>query len=197
MKLLLYDAAGASGKTALSDILVLLIFHPETYGPQIAAILPPELRPMDLFPKTCASEEMRAELLKSSPRQLFPHAPDPESALAGLFLYFSCLAEAHELVRNSSTADAVYWHGILHRMEGDAFNAGYWFRRVGPHPVFPALQHEAAELGYAAAPAWDPFAFIKFCQASARNDGLARRVQLAEWRLLFDRCSAAARVATR
>jgi len=190
---------------ASSDILVLLPFAPDTYGPRVADILAlahsgPGLRPMELFPRACASETVRDSLLKTDARELFPGARDPESALSGLFLYFSCLTEAHDLLHHFATVDGAYWHGIMHRMEGDAYNAEYWFRRVGSHPVFPSLYREASQLGYASGHQWDPFAFIRFCETStqAGNDELARRVQLAEWQLLFDYCAtASSRVATR
>jgi len=184
------------GDSTGSDILVLLPFDPDTYGPRVADILlqgrsGADLRPMDLYPRACASETVRDLLLKSTPRDLFPDAHDPESALSGLFLYFSCLKEAHELVHRFDTADGAYWHGIMHRMEGDSWNSGYWFRRMGQHPIFPALTRAAADLGYSHGGAWDPFAFIQFCEASARskNDDRAKRIQLAEWQLLFDYCA--------
>ena len=135
--------------------------------------------------------------MKSDARALFPGARDPESALSGLFLYFSCLKEAHDLLHRFNTADGSYWHGIMHRMEGDAYNAGYWFRHIGPHAVFPALEREATQLGYAhdrTPGRWEPLAFIRFCEASSRtkDEEVAKRVQLAEWQLLFDYCAAPA-----
>jgi len=184
--------------------LVLLPFNPDTYGPRVADIFSLDhagagLRPMDLCPRGCTSEAVRELLLKADARSLFPGARDPESALSGLFLYFSCLTEAHELLHRFATVDGFYWHGIMHRMEGDTYNAGYWFRRVGRHPVYPALHREAARLGYAQGGEWDPFAFIEFCEASAqaKDDDLAKRVQLAEWQLLFDYCATTPRAATR
>jgi hypothetical protein len=185
--------------------LVLLPFDPHTYGPRVAGIFAQDgigrdLRPMELYPRVCASETVREFLLKTDAHSLFPGARDPESALSGLFLYFSCLTEAHELLHHFATVDGACWHGIMHRMEGDAYNAGYWFRRVGRHPVFPALHRETSQLGYAQGQDWDPFAFIQFCEASARanDDDLAKRVQLAEWQLLFEYCAApTSRVAAR
>lgn len=146
---------------------------------------------MELYPRGCESETARELLRKADALELFPGARDPQSALGGLFLYFSCLTEAHELAQSVETPEGSYWHGIMHRMEGDAFNAGYWFRRVGRHSVFPALHREAGLLGYTQGREWDPFSFIRFCEASAQanDDGLAKRVQLAEWQVLFDYCA--------
>ena len=114
--------------------------------------------------------------------------------MAGMYLYFSCLDEAHSIAQELESADGSFWHGIMHRQEPDAFNSGYWFRRVGNHPVFPALLAEARRLGYNTGKVWDPLGFIDFCEAARRNpgseeEGLAKQVQLAEWQLLFIHCS--------
>jgi hypothetical protein len=148
---------------------------------------------MELFPRACTSEATRRLLVSADPHELFPGARDPESALSGLFLYFSCLKEAHDLLHlDLGSPDGGYWHAIMHRMEGDAFNADYWFRYIGRHPLFPALAREAAKIGYLPGADWDPFAFVRYCGASAKanDDDLARRVQLVEWQLLFDYCAA-------
>ena len=46
---------------------------------------------------------------------------------------------AHRIVqRDEESALACWAHGIVHLMEGDASNAGYWYRRAGrslPAPV--------------------------------------------------------------
>jgi hypothetical protein len=174
----------------------LLPFHSDTYGPQVAEILARGeagggTRPMELFPKKCIDEEVRDLLLKADARQLFPGARDPQAALSGLFLYFSCLKESHDLLHTFGGADGAYWHGIMHRMEGDAFNANYWFQRLPSHPVYPLVHREAAELGYPSGREWDPFAFVAYCDQPA-DEELARRVQLAEWQLLFHYCAAPA-----
>ncbi len=150
---------------------------------------------MELFPVKCSNEAVRRQLMEADAAELFPDARDPQAALSGLFLYFSCLKEAHDLLHTFGSIDGAYWHGIMHRMEGDAFNANYWFRRIPGHRMFPVLHREAAQLGYDTGPMWDPFAFTDFCETSARShdDSLAKRVQLAEWQVLFDYCAGPAR----
>jgi hypothetical protein len=64
---------------------------------------------------------------------------------------------------------------------------------VGKHAIFPALRHEAGELGYDSGAEWDPLAFIDYCEAArvrpgSKEEGLAMQVQLVEWQLLFDYC---------
>jgi hypothetical protein len=36
---------------------------------------------------------------------------------------------AHEIVQGESSAEAAWVHAYLHRKEGDAANAAYWYRR--------------------------------------------------------------------
>ena len=38
---------------------------------------------------------------------------------------------AHGIVQSDSTAEGCLAHGIVHIMEGDLRNAGYWYRRAG------------------------------------------------------------------
>jgi hypothetical protein len=129
-----------------------------------------------------------------SAAELFPGAPAPNGALAGLYLYFCAYEQAHGIAQDIETAEGSFWHGILHRQEPDPGNAGYWFRRVGQHPVYPALRQAAADLGFPVKSAWDPFAFIDFCESARRKPGskdekTAMTIQLAEWQLLFDYCA--------
>jgi hypothetical protein len=179
-------------------------WNPGAYGDEVAQILAlagSGARLMPLAEGACCSEPARRRIQTFKVEDLFPSARAPRAALAGLYLYFSCREEAHELAQSDSSADGSYWHGILHRQEPDAGNASYWFRRVGQHPVFPALL-EAAEAVRAAHPdaglnfpkAWDPFAFIDHCERARRRPGsalerAALEIQRAEWQLLFDDCA--------
>ncbi|MGD8417952.1 MAG: hypothetical protein PVH91_12905 [Pseudomonadales bacterium] len=51
---------------------------------------------------------------------------------------------AHVIVQEDDTPLAAWAHGIVHIMEGDMANAGYWYRRAG-RPL-PAAVQVAAEL---------------------------------------------------
>ena len=175
-------------------------FDPSRYGPHVEFVLALDgagERLLPLAAGACTSDEARL-LLKTKPaREWFPHGAAPDAALSGLWLYFSCFDESHTLAQDIHTPEGSYWHAILHRMEPDAANAAYWFRRVGEHPVFPAVRDAAAALGCGFVPGerWDPIAFIDFCEAARRGPGsaeeqCAREIQRAEWQILFDYCGA-------
>jgi hypothetical protein len=173
-----------------------MAFPIEAYGPEVAAILALDgggERLMPLAGGTCSSPEALTRL-RAGGAALFAHARAPEAALAGLYLYFSCLDECHAIAQAIATPEGSYWHAIMHRQEPDPGNSGYWFRRVGAHPIFPALREVATVLGYPEVARWDAFGFIDFCERARARPGsederLALAVQRAEWQLLFDYCA--------
>ncbi len=149
----------------------------------------------------CDQEDVR-KLIEASPDALFPRARNAPAALSGLLLILGCWEESHRISQDIASSDGSYWHGIAHRIEPDASNAAYWFRRVGQHPVFPDLRQAASDIlkgretNWKLGPRWDPFVFIEWCEAARQNPGsapetLALQIQQAEWRLLFDWCSMA------
>src|SRR5689334_9614306 len=164
-------------------------FDPNAYGDTVASILALDgngERLMPLARGTCSSEEARYRLKQAEASDLFAGSRAPQAALSGLYLYFSCLDESHQISQSIENADGAFWHGIMHRQEPDAGNAAYWFRQVGTHAIFPALREAAAQYGVDFGPRWDPFAFIKLCDS---GDSRALEVQRAEWQLLFDFCA--------
>lgn len=179
-------------------------FDPTVYGGQVSQILALEgcgERLIPLVAGRCASAAVRARLEGQTGAALFPHAAAPQAALGGLWLYFSCFEEAHEIVQDLPSTEASLWHGILHRQEPDSGNAAYWFRQAGPHPIFPALVKAAVEIvarypeaEFRPSVKWDPFGFILFCerareQPGSRSEAAALEMQRAEWQLLFDYCA--------
>ena len=156
---------------------------------------------MPLVAGKCSSPEAYKRLSLADSARLFANSYAPEAALAGLWLYFSCFEECHRTAQDLHTPEGSFWHGILHRQEPDSGNAAYWFRHAGNHPVFQPLLKEAEEIisrypnaEFRPAAAWDPFAFILFCERARQQPGspsehAALEIQRAEWQLLFDYCA--------
>jgi hypothetical protein len=126
--------------------------------------------------------------------------PAKSLRLAALWLLAGDLEQSHAISQSYETSDGAYWHGIMHRREGDFWNSKYWFRRVGQHPVLVALaqttqdreaQLVAAELGSKLVNSGSSFAdaLVDACEA-ALNDKPEWRSDLEticwwEWQLLF------------
>ncbi len=146
-------------------------------------------RIMPVVPSGPADGAQLSRLRRLSTDDLFPKATVRDRNFArcvraGLFLYFSALDESHTISQSIGTASGSYWHGIMHRQEGDWGNAKYWFRRVGTHPVLRELDEEAAS-------GWDPFEFVDRCARAARSGAASREVQdgqMREWLLLMRHC---------
>jgi hypothetical protein len=181
-----------------------MTLEPTAYGPDVESLLALDGsggRLMPLSHGRCSSDDARRELARKSPLVLFPESRAPAAAFSGMWLYFSCLDESHQVSQAIDTPDGSFWHGIMHRQEPDAGNAAYWFKRVGSHAIFPALLETASELAryrpevrIRLGDKWDPFAFIDFCEQAREQPGssaemLAMEIQRAEWQLLFDSCA--------
>jgi hypothetical protein len=141
-----------------------------------------------------------SRLDSSSAESLFRQAPHAQAALAGLLLRLGHWSESHDIAQDVSSTEGSYWHAILHRMEPDPSNAGYWFRRVGRHAIFPKLLEQAREIlaNYSSIhwklkQEWDPMLFVAWCEEASRKRGetetAARAIQMAEWQLLFEWCA--------
>ena len=176
---------------------IFMRFEARKYGEAIANILALDAdgnRLMPLANGTCSSNGCTGGLRPPGAR-LFPASRSPKAALAGLYLYFSCWEDAHDIAQSVNTAEGSYWHALVHRQEPDAGNSSYWFRRVGQHEIFPALLAEAGSIaGPRFGKTWDPFAFIDYCEKARQEPGsdleqTALKIQRAEWHLLFDYCA--------
>ena len=124
-------------------------------------------------------------------------------ALAGLWLLAGELDRSHELSQGIESATGSYWHGIMHRREGDFWNSKYWFRRVGRHSVLEELAQKIAAESARLASVGIKFrqlcdaksvaeTLVDLCEAAETGDAaLVPDLQLIcwwEWQLLF-RCS--------
>ena len=112
----------------------------------------------------------------------------------GLFYALDAIDEAHKIFQDSPGDLGSYWHGMMHRREGDFDNARYWFRRAGVLPFFDALHSAASE--YSADMArqtnWDPYLFTGECERARHGaeESLKELSQLqrVEFEVLFDYC---------
>jgi hypothetical protein len=59
---------------------------------------------------------------------------------AALWLLAGDLERSHLVSQSIPDDDGSYWHGIMHRREGDFSNAKYWFRKADQHPILRPLQ---------------------------------------------------------
>lgn len=149
----------------------------------------------------------RSRLEQLTPAVLFAGADvvDSEAAeccVSGLWLLHHFLDESHRISQDIHTPSGSFWHGIMHRREGDYPNAKYWFRRVGDHPVFDLLaeycQRELSEYAQPAAQLplengrFDPFCFVDQCESLVRYQKgdleFCQRLARQEWKLLFEHC---------
>ncbi|MFD0678119.1 MULTISPECIES: hypothetical protein [unclassified Paenibacillus] len=133
------------------------------------------------------------------------------SVKAGLHLLNESLDKSHELSQDIHNPTGSYWHGIMHRMEGDYSNAKYWFRQVGAHTVFAALLEQAKYLYHPyesdfiqsatlkgqldrlmADSEWDPYLFVDIVQQQvtvaqeAQAEALLLEIQWVEMKLLLE-----------
>jgi hypothetical protein len=173
------------------------------FTPEIAALLrDADTRLMPLT-KGSAPQNQPPRLLSTPARNLFPQAGSAEAPLAGLLLYLGFWNEAHEVAQSLKSPEGSYWHAIVHRMEPDAWNSKYWFKRIGEHAIFPDLLKAANAIAAAGSDrtmrlgsTWNPSAFVDFCEEARRRPGssqerIAMEIQQAEWELLIGWCACA------
>jgi hypothetical protein len=167
---------------------------PEEYGPIVAEILT-GMPPAPLGAGDLASDRS-AQLAAVDDADLFightiANPAMGDACRSGLLLRLSDLDGSHRISQQIHSPTGSFWHGIMHRREGDFGNSKYWFRRVGQHEVFAGLAAAAGAIDAERA-AWDPFAFVDFVESVESRDGdqrrLAEKIQHQEWTLLFDYC---------
>lgn len=102
---------------------------------------------------------------------------------SGLWLYVDQLDRSHDISQSLKNQTGSFWHGIMHRREGDFGNSHYWFRLTGDHPAMNDID------GY------DAHAFIDNAEAAHRGKGELESLidlQRREWASLFQWCAQSA-----
>jgi hypothetical protein len=184
-------------------------FDPKAYGPVLGGLVNTDRkRALDAgSPVTGMRDKLGSVTIEDAFGDIRVADRDMASCcIAGVWLLYDFLDESHAISQGVPNASGSFWHGIMHRREGDFANAKYWFRRVGSHPVYAGLVAAAQRLGESASSEaaraltaegeWDPYQFVDLCQSAVRGksgaEPLLVSIQQAEWELLFDHCYAAA-----
>ncbi|QDT16009.1 hypothetical protein [Alienimonas californiensis] len=174
--------------------LALLETAPPTVAGFVRPILPPEGSGESLGDRvgetTPEGEAILPRLRETPGDRLLPERPGKPAELvkAGLLLLHGDLDASHRISQAyEGDRDADAWHALMHRLEGDYGNSGYWWRRVGAHPIFADLAQLVGE------PAWDPQEFTDRLRRALRGGDEAERaavrsVQAAEFALLLQHC---------
>lgn len=174
-------------------------FDNAAYGPAFAAAIGTE-PPMPLGVGR-SDPSMLSELESLTVESAFgvSSVVDRDSAeccLAGAWLLHGFLDEAHAICQDVPTPAGSYWHGVMHRREGDFGNAAYWFRRAVSLPIDPLLASAAAAspetVELALGGHWDATGFVEHVRRGLRSQGpladACLQLQRAEWRVLFGWC---------
>jgi hypothetical protein len=125
-----------------------------------------------------------------------------EACISAIWLLHDFLDKSHQISQSIPTPTGSFWHGIMHRREGDYWNSKYWFRQVGNHSIFSPLYSEVKQLLNSEdvnglkiliqQNTWDPFLFVDLVQeyigTGGKEEVTLKQVQLLEWQLLFDYC---------
>lgn len=152
----------------------------------LGKLLPKDISDRDVWRRiTQADDEAIAGAAIGNPRYF-------RLVRGGLLYALDDLDGAHKFFQDDSSDLASYWHGMMHRREGDFDNARYWFRRAGSQPFFDNLHHHAA--GFSAHMArqlsWDPYLFTGACEQNrfgAEDEGNELvRLQRTEFEIVFD-----------
>jgi hypothetical protein len=112
----------------------------------------------------------------------------PRLIRAGLLYAYDALDESHRIVQQIGSVHAAYWHGMLHRREGDFENARYWFRRTGRLGLFGEMHARAAEVSplMARQENWDPYLFVGQCEQARFGGDVDQKELIKLQRIEFD-----------
>lgn len=128
------------------------------------------------MPRLVGSHPHHAELVEQA--LAHPALADRPELASALWLYVDDLDRSHTISQGILDTTGSYWHGIMHRREGDFSNGHYWMRRAAGHPLLKSQ------------PDLDPDGLIDQVAAAKGQDtpALVER-QRREWSTLFAWCA--------
>jgi hypothetical protein len=132
---------------------------------------------------------------------------------AGLHLLNESLDQSHHIAQEITTPTGSFWHGLMHRMEGDFSNAKYWFADVRHHPISTQLvtclrnylsEQDMSDLDnetlrsklevLVSSPVWNPAVFVDAVELQLMHvqhpkaEEWLRHIQHFEMKLLLNYC---------
>jgi hypothetical protein len=112
----------------------------------------------------------------------------PRLIRAGLLYAYDAIAESHRIVQDITSDEASYWHGMMHRREGDFENARYWFRRTGSLGVFPEMHARTPGVSILMARQadWDPYVLVGQCEQARFGGDVDQKELVGLQRIEFD-----------
>ena len=162
------------------------------YPPLVAAMLAEEelllrLRPTEPGHPDAIRSIRTAEEQELTGGAILADASYPRLIRAGLLYAYDALEESHRIVQEINTVNASYWHGMLHRREGDFENARYWFRRTGKLGVFEEMHARSAEVSplMGRQSTWDPYVLVGQCEQARFGGDVDTKELVALQRIEF------------
>ena len=161
----------------------------EPFGSVLGPLTKPAaLPPLDAgYPDKNVYDELRRLSVKNAfENKLVDDDSMAQCCIAGLWLLHGYLDQSHQISQQVGSSTGSYWHGIMHRREGDYGNSKYWFRRVGNHVIWEQLAQDAVIFKDSA---WNPYRFVDLCEEFAGTgtdvEKSLQEAQMREWELLF------------
>lgn len=107
---------------------------------------------------------------------------------AMLWLRIGLIERAHDIVQSATKGIPAYIHGVVHRLEGDYWNANYWFRRVGNSALIEDITFAVSKHGNV--DSFDPTDFTNQVESWNRSKDSAKsaelqRIATQEWEALW------------
>lgn len=112
------------------------------------------------------------------------NTPSGGNKEALLYLRIGQMEPAHSNVQDAQRSIGAYIHGVLHRMEGDYWNAKYWFDRVRDPLLLDRIRDLIREISLTQGSVLEdwggPLRLIEACK-NRRSVSQEEVVQLAFW----------------
>jgi hypothetical protein len=136
-------------------------------------------------------QKLDAEKLTAWRKTIPFDARHVDAALAGLCWAAGDWEQSHQVAQEIKEPLGSYWHYLLHRVEGDYWNANYWLQKAGRMSWWPEVV--ATVEPQRQSTIQRPEDWLKFCeQAANKSEGddhhWALRLQDEEWRRLLRHC---------